>query len=455
MSAGPQSRKPERRKPELRELAHSGAPVPDSRSVAFEILGQVLERRRPLDQALASHEGFPRMEPRDRAFARNLLATTLRRLGQIDAVLAGYLTHELPARGRSVMQALRLGAAQLLFLGTPAHAAVDGSVRLTDSRALAGYKGLVNAVLRRIAGEGAQLVTQQDAPRLNTPEWLWRSWSEAHGEAMARAIAEAHLIEPPLDLTVRAEPERWAAALGGSVLPTGSVRRPADLGGAIEALPGYADGAWWVQDAAAALPARLLGDVAGKAVIDLCAAPGGKTAQLAGAGARVTAVDRSAQRLERVGANLARLRLSAELVAADAATWRPDRPADAVLLDAPCSATGTIRRHPDVLWQKRPEDVAALAATQDRLLRAAAEMVRPGGALVYCVCSLEAEEGAPRVAALVESGLVAPDPVRPGEIAGAPAEAILSDGALRTFPSQLQALGGWDGFYAARLRRRS
>jgi 16S rRNA (cytosine967-C5)-methyltransferase len=446
---------PDRRKPERRELAKSGAPVSDSRQVAFEILAHALDRRRPLDQAIAAHEGFPRLEPRDRAFVRNLLATTLRRLGQIDAVLSAFLAQALPPRGRNVMQALRLGAAQLLFLGTPAHAAVDGSVRLADTRALASYKGLVNAVLRRVAREGAALVAGQDAPRLNTPDWMWRSWSGAYGEAGARAIAESHLVEPPLDLSVRAEPERWAAALGGSVLPTGSVRRPAELGGAIEGLPGYADGAWWVQDAAAALPARLLGNIAGKSVIDLCAAPGGKTAQLAAAGARVTAVDRSAQRLERVRANLARLQLSAELVAADAASWRPAAPADAVLLDAPCSATGTIRRHPDVLWQKRPEEVSALAQTQDRLLRAAVEMVRPGGLLVYCVCSLEPEEGAPRVAALLESGLVEPAPLRPGELPGISEPAILTDGALRTLPSQWRALGGWDGFYAARLRRRS
>jgi 16S rRNA (cytosine967-C5)-methyltransferase len=447
---GPHSRKPERR-----ELARTGAPVPDSRTVAFEILAQVLERRRPLDQAIAAHEGFPRLEPRDRAFVRNLLATTLRRLGQIDAVLSRCLAHELPPRGRTVMQALRLGAAQLLFLGTPAHAAVDGSVRLADTRALASYKGLINAVLRRVAREGAALVADQDAPRLNTPGWLWRSWSGAYGEPLARGIAEAHLTEPPLDLSVRAEPQRWADALGGSVLPTGSVRRPAELGGAIESLPGYADGAWWVQDAAAALPARMLGPVAGKSVIDLCAAPGGKTAQLAAAGARVTAVDRSAQRLQRVQANLARLQLSAELIAADAGSWRPDALADAVLLDAPCSATGTIRRHPDVLWQKRPEEVAALTAAQDRLLRAGAEMVKPGGLLVYCVCSLEPEEGAPRVAAIVESGAVEPAPVRAGEIAGLPEEAMLSDGSLRTLPSQWRAFGGWDGFYAARLRRSS
>jgi 16S rRNA (cytosine967-C5)-methyltransferase len=442
-------------KPERRELALTGAPVPDSRLVAFEILGQVLDRRRPLDQALGGHEGFLRLEPRDRAFVRNLIATTLRRLGQIDTILAACLTHELPPRGRSVMHALRLGAAQLLFLGTPAHAAVDGSVRLADRPALASYKGLINAVLRRIARDGAALAQAQDAARLNTPDWLWASWEEAYGEATARALAEAHLTEPPLDFSVLAEPERWAADLGGSVLPTGSVRRPRELGGAIEALPGYAEGAWWVQDAAAALPARLLGDVAGQSVIDLCAAPGGKTAQLAAMGARVTAVDRSAHRLQRVEANLARLRLGAALVAADAAGWRPAEPADAVLLDAPCSATGTIRRHPDVLRQKRPEDVAALTAAQDRLLAAAVEMVKPGGRLVYCVCSLEAEEGGPRVARLIESGLVEPDPLAPGELAGLPAEAVLADGGLRTLPSQWAEHGGWDGFFAARLRRRS
>ena len=443
-----------RRRPERRELAATGAPTPDARQVAFEILYEVLERRRALDQAIGGHEGFVRLEPRDRAFARNLLSTSLRRLGQIDAVLARCLTHDLPPRGRAVLQALRLGAAQLLFLGTPAHAAVDGSVRLAETRALSGYKGLVNAVLRRVAREGAALLAEQDAARLNTPDWLWRSWSETYGVDAAHAIAAAHLIEPPLDLSVRANVEDWARRLEGTVTPTGSVRRTAGAGGAVESLPGFADGAWWVQDAAAALPARLLGPVAGRSAIDLCAAPGGKTVQLAAMGARVTAVDRSPQRLERVTANLARLRLSAEIVAADAAVWRPSAPADAVLLDAPCSATGTIRRHPDVPWQKRPEDVAALAATQDRLIRAALEMVKPGGIVVYCVCSLQPEEGAPRVAALAESGACALDPIRAEELPGLPPGALRPDGTLRTLPSQWADLGGWDGFYAARLVRR-
>jgi 16S rRNA (cytosine967-C5)-methyltransferase len=270
---------------------------------------------------------------------------------------------------------------------------------------------------------------------------------------VTRSIAEMHLREPPLDLSLRSDPESWVAALGASLLPTGSLRRPPELGGSVEALPGYSDGVWWVQDAAAALPVRLLGAVSGLSVIDLCAAPGGKTMQLAAAGARVTAVDRSESRLQRVAANLSRLRLSAELVAADATSWRPAASADAVLLDAPCSSTGTIRRHPDVAWQKRAEDVERLAGLQDRLLQAAATMVKPGGLLVYCVCSLQPEEAAARVAAFLDSAPFQMQPLKPGEVPGVPDEAITAEGALRTLPNQLAALGGWDGFYAARLRR--
>jgi 16S rRNA (cytosine967-C5)-methyltransferase len=433
--------------------ARPGAPA---RRIALDLLGQALDRRRPLDQAIASHEEFPLLDLRDRAFARLLVTTTLRRLGQIDAVIARSLQRPLPARARRAFHILRLGAAQLLFLDTPAHAAVDASVALAQGPALAGYRGLVNAVLHRIARDGPAQVAAQDAGPLNAPDWLWARWLSAYGEGTARAIAAAHLTEPPLDFSVVGEPEPWAAALAGTVLPTGSLRRPAGLGGLVEALPGYAEGRWWVQDAAAALSARLIGPVAGKRVIDLCAAPGGKTASLVAAGASVTAVDRAAERLKRVEANLARLRLAAELVAADALSWRPLEPADAVLLDAPCSATGTIRRHPDLPWQKRPEDIGALAAAQDRLLEAAVAMAKPGGVLVYCVCSLEPEEGPQRIAALIAAGApVERIAIAAGEIPGLPAEAVTDAGDLRTLPSQLAAEGGWDGFYAARLRRRT
>jgi 16S rRNA (cytosine967-C5)-methyltransferase len=416
------------------------AQAPTARAVALDLLQTVLHRRRLLDEVLAGHEGLAALDPRDRAFARLLLLTVLRRLGQIDAVLAHCLER------------------------TPPHAAVDTSVRLALALGFGPLKGLVNAVLRRLAREGGELVAAQDAPRLNTPGWLWRSWSAAFGDERARAIATAHLAEPPLDITAKEDPEAWAQRLCAAILPTGTLRLPPaseEGGGPVPDLPGYAEGAWWVQDAAAAIPARLLGEVGGKAVIDLCAAPGGKTAQLAAAGARVTAVDISQSRLERLKANLARLRLQAEIVCADATRWRPATPAPFVLLDAPCTATGALRRHPDIARLKREGDVARLAAAQDRLLGAAAEMLAPAGVLVFATCSLQPEEGPERVAALVGSGApLAPMPVTPDEVGGL-GELLTAAGELRTLPCHLGGLaaasggppGGCDGFYAARLRR--
>ena len=316
-----------------------------------------------------------------------------------------------------------------------------------------GYKGLVNAVLRRLAREGQALAAGQDAARLNTPDWLWASWSAAYGAETTRAIAEAHLADPPLDLSVKRDAEAWAERLGARVLPTGALRLPPGTGD-VARLPGYDDGAWWVQDAAAALPARLLGEVAGRRVLDLCAAPGGKTAQLAAAGAEVTAVERSEARLGRLRDNLARLGLAAATVTADAAEWRPPAPAEAVLLDAPCSATGTLRRHPDIAHLKGPEQLSALTALQDRLLAAALGMVAPGGLLVYAVCSLQPEEGPQRIAALLSGGAPAARiPVEPGELDGLE-ELVTPEGDLRTLPCQLAEAGGMDGFYTCRLRRR-
>lgn len=406
----------------------------------------MLLERRALDAALAAHSGFGGLSVRDRAFARLLAATVLRRLGEIDAALALLLDRPLAPGAARVMNALRLGAAQRLFLDTPPHAAVDTTVRLLDGR-LAGFKGLANAVLRKVAAAE----TPPGAARLDTPDWLWRSWVTAHGEADAAAIAAAHLAEPPLDLTVARDAATWCDRLQATLLPTGSLRRP--IGGDPSALPGYDEGAWWVQDAAAALPARLLGPVAGRRVIDLCAAPGGKTAQLAAAGAEVTAVDRSAARLARLRANLRRLGLEAQVVEADAAAWRPDRPADAVLLDAPCTATGTIRRHPDIARIKTAGDVARMAAVQDRLLRAAVEMTAPGGRLVYATCSLQPEEGPDRIAALLQEGApVRLDGISATELPGL-SGAIRPDGMVRTLPCHWNELGGIDGFFIARLER--
>ncbi len=424
------------------------------RAIALRLLGAVLRRGRPLDEALAEHKGLAALEARDRAFARILVATTLRRLGQIDALIASCLDRPLKARAAEAQDLLRLGACQLVFLGTPAHAAVSTSTTLAGGLRPGGYKGLVNAVLRRLAREGAALAAGQDAARLDTPDWLWQSWQAAYGAETARAVAEAHLADPPLDLSAKHDAALWAERLGARLLPGGTLRLPPGAG-EVSRLPGYDDGAWWVQDAAAALPARLLGDVAGKQVIDLCAAPGGKTAQLAAAGASVTAVERSEARLARLSENLARLGLSATAVTADAATWRPEAPADAVLLDAPCSATGTLRRHPDIAHLKGPDQIATLAALQDRLLAAALDMVKRGGSLVYAVCSLQPEEGPARIARLLAAGApAARAPVEPAEVQGL-SDLVTAEGDLRTLPCHLAGEGGMDGFYACRLRRGS
>ena len=429
------------------------APAPTARQVALDLIGAVLRRKRPLDDAIEDHPAMPELSARDRAFARLLVAMVLRRLGQIDMLIGECLNTPLAPRAAVIHDILRLGIAQLLFLRTPPHAAVATSVDLAHARGFLSHKGLVNAVLRRLSLEGPEHIQRQDAARLNTPDWLWQSWSRNYGEACARAIAGAHLKEAPLDMTMRADDGSWCEKLQAIELPTGSLRRPA--GGSIAALPGYAEGAWWVQDAAAALPVRLFDGVAGREVVDLCAAPGGKTAQLANAGARVTAIDRSARRLQRLVANMNRLALPVAAWAADALTWRPEQSVDAVLLDAPCTATGAIRRHPDVPHLKHPEDVARLAAVQENLLRAAIEMLRPGGVLVYCTCSLEPEEGRERIEALLRAGApVEHRPVEPGEI-GAPPECVTPEGDLRTLPCHLAEFDGLDGFYAARLVKRA
>jgi 16S rRNA (cytosine967-C5)-methyltransferase len=381
----------------------------------------------------------------------------LRRLGTLRHLLGQLLDRGPPPQAPRVETALLIGAAQILFLDVPDHAAVDLSVRLARAdRAAMHFAGLVNAVLRRVARDGAGRLAELDTPSLDTPPWLWARWRQTYGEDTARAIAVANGHEPALDLTVKADPAAWADQLSGRVLPTGSVRTVAH--GAITALAGFAEGAWWVQDAGAALPVRLLGDVAGLRVADLCAAPGGKTAQLAAAGAHVTAVDRAQSRLDRLRGNLERLSLRAELVCADAAEWTSEQTFDAVLLDAPCSSTGTIRRHPDVPWLKRAADITALAALQRRLIARAAALTRRGGTLIYCTCSLEPEEGVGIVEELLgRDQSLHRVPITAAEMFGQ-ADFISKDGDLRTLPCHLgdadSRFAGIDGFYAARLEKR-
>jgi 16S rRNA (cytosine967-C5)-methyltransferase len=421
------------------------------RQVALDVLVACLDKGQPLDDALAQHQGFPKLDPRDRAFVRMVLATTLRRLGEIDQVLGSLIERPLDDSASVALQSMRLGAAQLLFLGTPPHAAVDTSVRLVEQAGLPHVKGLVNAVLRRIARDGAALLGDRDPGRLNAPGWLWASWLESYGEATTRAIAAAHLIEAPLDFSVRANAALWAGQLGGELLPNGTIRRPS--GGNIPDLPGFAEGAWWVQDAAAAIPARLLGEIAGKKVADLCAAPGGKTLQLCAGGANVTAVDISGRRMARLATNLTRGGFTAELVTSDVAKWDTTDTFDAILLDAPCSGTGTLRRHPDIAWLKDEEDVARLTLTQDRLLLRAVDLLKPGGTLVYVTCSLQEDEGAARVEDLLTRDTrLKRVPVQADELPEL-AEAITPAGDVRTLPSMWAERGGIDGFYMARLTR--
>lgn len=426
--------------------------IADPRRAVLAALDATLTRQVPLETALTDAPGFGALSGRDRAFARNLLSTCLRHNGEIEAMMASLIARPLPASARAARHIVMIGLTQLLFLATPPHAAVATSVALADHGPAQRFKGLINAVLRRASREGAMMLNKLDAPSLNTPAPLWQSWEAAYGPDTTRAIATANMIEPPLDLTPRKNEDISALArlTGAEPLPTGSLRRRD--GGLIGEIPGFDEGQWWVQDAAAALPARLLGDVGGRRVLDLCAAPGGKTLQLADAGAEVTAVDRDKARLEMVRRNLARLRLDAALVAADGRNYDAP-PFDAVLLDAPCSATGTIRRHPDIALGKGPADAARLAPLQDALLDNAARLTRPGGALVYAVCSLQPEEGEGRIEAFLKRH---PDfarvPVTADEIGGL-AEAVTAAGDLRTLPSFLDAQGGMDGFYAARLRR--
>jgi 16S rRNA (cytosine967-C5)-methyltransferase len=432
-----------------------------ARRIAADVIDGVLHKHRTLDDQLdgaAAHPGLKQLADRDRALMRRLVATTLRRLGTLGHVLSRLLDRGIPTDAPRAQSALLIGAAQILWMDVPDHAAVDLSVRLVQAdRRAAKYAGLVNAVLRRCAREGAGLIEEVKGQPLDIAPWLLERWTTHYGEAIAKDIAAALGHEPSLDLTVKSEPPQWATRLHGEALQTGTVRTL--LHGSVTMLPGFAEGQWWVQDAAAALPARLFGDIAGRRVVDLCAAPGGKAAQLAQAGAHVTAVDRSPARMARLKDNMSRLQLEVDTVVSDAAEWQPAENGgfDGILIDAPCTSTGTIRRHPDVGWLRQESDVATLSALQKRLVRKAVSLLKPGGMLVYCTCSLEPEEGEQIIEGLLadETGLRR-IPVSPSEVAGL-SEIVTSSGDLRTLPCHLPhqdpRLGGLDGFYAARLVR--
>ncbi|MFT3988512.1 16S rRNA (cytosine(967)-C(5))-methyltransferase RsmB [Aestuariivirga sp.] len=414
-----------------------------ARRLAMGLLHGILVERRPFDELWDGAPLIAALDPRDRGFVMALTLTALRHKGEAEAVLASFLDKPLPRKAGAAPLILLAGATQLLFMALPPHAVIDLSVRLAkEDQGARHFSGLINAVLRKVAAGGVALLDGLEAPRLNTPDWLWTRWVKTYGEDRTRAIAQAHMQEPDLDVNVKNDLEHWAAELGGTLLPTGAIRLKGVA--SVEKLPGFAEGQWWVQDAAAGLPVKLLGDVRKKRVLDLCAAPGGKTLQLCAMGASVTALDVSAARLERLRENLRRTGFAAEVVTADVFDYRPQEMFDAVLLDAPCSATGTIRRHPDLPYLKTAEQIGALVELQWKMLAHAATLVKPGGRLVYCTCSLEPQEGEKQVTAFLKKHsdfslvpAVMPDPAM-----------VTADGFLRTLPSM-----GMDGFFAAGLTK--
>ncbi|MEL6370431.1 MAG: transcription antitermination factor NusB [Pseudomonadota bacterium] len=425
-----------------------------ARGAALDLL-DLIRKGRSLDEALDSCRTFDALEGPDRGFSRALVSAVLRRRGSLDHVIGAFVDRPLPEKSYRIMDILRLVGAQTLFLGTPDHAAV--SVAVAQAKALQetqGYAGLVNAVGRKMASRGAKIL--EDLPagtrgRLDTPAWLWRSWEKVYGPPVTRKIVEAHTREAPLDLTVKtkADHSKIAEALSGSAIGPVTVRLSENPG--VSSIDGYDRGDWWVQDLAASLPATLFGHLEGKTVFDLCAAPGGKTLQLAAQGANVVAVDQGGFRLKRLQENLARVAVTAETVKADVLSWEPGVQADAVLLDAPCTATGTIRRHPDIPWSKTADDLAGLSRIQADMIDKAISLLKDGGMLIYCVCSLQAEEGEHQIrAALARHGNVHRAPVMPDELPGLQI-AINRDGDLRTLPFYMSEHGGMDGFFASRL----
>ncbi|MBL8577492.1 MAG: RsmB/NOP family class I SAM-dependent RNA methyltransferase [Mesorhizobium sp.] len=442
------------------EAGNRNVPGLAARMTAAKLLAVVVDAKTPLDGLTDNDNGHPHylaLEPRDRALVRAILTTALRFRVTIGKLIARRLERPLPPNASTLAHILNVAAAQILFLDVPDSAAVDLAVThaKSDPRTTR-FAALVNGVLRSLArGKDAELQPILDTT-LDAPDWFVQRLTSAYGEQQAAAILAAHRVEAPVDFSVKSDPGLWAEKFGGIVLPTGGVRVE-KLSAAVSELPGFGEGEWWVQDAAAALPARLLGDIGGKRVADLCAAPGGKTAQLAIAGADVTALDTSKNRLVRLRRNLERLRLSAETVQSDLLEFKPAKLFDAVLLDAPCSSTGTVRRHPDVLWTKSPEDIAKLAALQAKMLAAATKLVKPGGRIVFSNCSLDPAEGEDISRALLAASAdIELDPIRPGEIAGAD-EFLTPEGMLRTTPAGLKldrpGISGLDGFFAARFRR--
>jgi 16S rRNA (cytosine967-C5)-methyltransferase len=425
----------------------------ETRNAAVKILSAVIDKKTSLDGMLDAETGNPAyraLNAADRGLVRAIINTALRHLPRIEAALLMLLDNPLPSGARSLHHVLVVGVTQMLYLDVPDHSAVDLAVEQAhrDPRNRRFVK-LVNALLRRLGREKDEIMVRiADVPVL--PAWFFDRLVAAYGKEKAEQIAQAQLWPSTIDITVKSNPDTWAEKFGGQVLATGSVRL-GSFEGQIPDLEGFTQGEWWVQDAAASMPVRLMGDIKGKRVVDLCAAPGGKTAQLVLAGAEVTALDQSGNRLKRLRGNLERLGFAANTVESNLLKFTADQPFDVVLLDAPCSSTGTLRKHPDVPWTKGPEDIEKLAGLQEKMLRHAITLVRPGGILVFSNCSLDPLEGEHMVArVLADTADVERVPVDKNQWPDL-ADAINRDGDLRTTPDML---GGTDGFFASVLRRK-
>ena len=422
----------------------------NARLAALTLVDAALEKRSGFDEA-ASRAEFLSLSDSERGFARALALTLLRRLGQLDDIIEKR-TQKTPSD--AVCALLRLGLAQIGFMGVPDFAAVSTTVKLAERRSdTRPFKGLINAILRGVIRDGG--LRSPNAAKL-APDWLFQRWKTAYGEDNARGIALTLTEEPATDLSFKttADLDRLKDDLHGQ--PIGGVSLRSALRGNVAEWAGFDDGVWWVQDAAAAVPVGLLGDLKGKTALDMCSAPGGKTLQMLAGGARVVALDRSKNRLKRVEENLARTHLEAELHVVDAEGFDDARTFDAVLLDAPCSSTGTFRRQPDVLWATTPSDIAKLADVQHRLLDQAAAKTAPGGSLIYCTCSLEREEGETQVLAFLRRhpgfAVKTPD-AQQLQALGVPEASLAPQGWLRLLPHQRP--GGQDGFFIAWMTRQN
>lgn len=427
----------------------------EMRRIAVDALQAVLKRKQMLDIFFAQHKGYLALSGRDRAFVRMLVMTVLQHLGEIDTVLAARLDRSLAKLNpKEILNILRIGAAQVLFMNTQDHAAVDTSVELAKQMRMKKQSGMVNAVLRKLIKQRGDILLEECQPKQNIPTWLWDIWCQDHGADIADEIANAIQNVASIDITVKSDPEIWAEKLDATILPNGSLRLHETTH--IPDLPGYEEGQWWVQNMAASLPVSLLGDLTGKRVLDACAAPGGKTAQLVNAGANVVALDRSKKRLERLDENMQRLNMSdhVEIVCDDAAVYETDELFDVILLDAPCTATGTIRSQPEVMHLRAPQDMEKLQETQKRLLKHAATLLKPDGVLLYCTCSMQKAEGED-----VINGIIAEKdssfrlaPIEKSEISDID-NFVDNQGFVRVFPFYLEENGGLDGFFVARLIR--